>query len=225
MNTDTVIDFLIAFLVIMVVALQVQIIKIKKQLGTSCLCLRSREDRGRKSRRACRLPSRTEQNHEKNPMQPCFPHHCGRGPLSCLSGPGADRAPLGHQEREEGPEDHLPKRLRFLSPATDQQDDFLHHRCAELQFHRDSHDLKVIEGEHTGSLAVGQRVSFDTDSIDLSIVNWAYNHTGQRDQYGGSIRGYCVEVYSGGRLLASDVQPPDARMQIQQAKAKQSKGK
>jgi hypothetical protein len=85
-------------------------------------------------------------------------------------------------------------------------------------------DLKVLDGERTCSLQVGQRFAFDTDSVDLSSVHTGNSYTTRANQYGGDIRGYCVEVSTAdGKLLASEIQPPDTKQQLDQVRAKDRK--
>ncbi len=85
-------------------------------------------------------------------------------------------------------------------------------------------DLKVLEGEHTCTLDLGQECGFDTAPIDLSSVHSGTANTTQGYQYGGGIRGYCVEVFAGERLLGSELQPQDIKSQIEAAKTNKDKG-
>ena len=85
--------------------------------------------------------------------------------------------------------------------------------------------LKIIDGERSSDLGVGQRLAFETDSVDISSVTTGNATTTQRNQYGGDIRGYCVEVLLDGKVLASEIQPPDTKSRIAQVKAKMEKEK
>ncbi len=86
--------------------------------------------------------------------------------------------------------------------------------------------LKVLEGDHSCNLGLGQKCGFDTDSLDLSSVRTDYNYNGVRHQYGGAVIGYCVEVFKDDKVLASEIQPPDTKQRIQKVKDReQSKQK
>lgn len=72
--------------------------------------------------------------------------------------------------------------------------------------------LKVATGERACNIGLGLKYKFDTDPVDLSAV--VVDNNGQHHTRGGSVRGYMVEVYQGGHLIASDYSPSDIKNQI-----------
>jgi hypothetical protein len=82
--------------------------------------------------------------------------------------------------------------------------------------------LKILEGEQTCSLRVGQKYAFDTESLDLSSVNSSRAYTTKQHHYGGEVIGYAVEVLVGDKLAAEEVRPSDIKSRIEKAKASQA---
>ena len=75
-------------------------------------------------------------------------------------------------------------------------------------------DLKLVEGERTCSLNFGQKFTFDTDLMQLNGKKWQSRNGRNRKAISSQIVGYAVEVYIGDRVVASDIQPPDAKRKI-----------
>ena len=85
--------------------------------------------------------------------------------------------------------------------------------------------MRVVEGERkVDELGIGQKFSFDTDVIQLSGTqtdgNSSYYYGGtSRTKTGSEIAGYVVEVYSGGRVIGSEILPIDTKKKIAALKA------
>ena len=89
-----------------------------------------------------------------------------------------------------------------------------------------NNDLKILEGDRTCSLGIGQRYKFETDSLEVPMKKRAYyNSRGIRSSSGDGLEilGYLVEVYSGKKILASDIQPSDIKTRIQKVRDAEEK--
>lgn len=84
-------------------------------------------------------------------------------------------------------------------------------------------DEKIVTDERQCKIAVGQRYTFDTDSIDLDTVATDYNYNGRHYTYGGGIHGYLVEVYDGDRLIASDASSVNFKSELEKFQANRDK--
>lgn len=79
-------------------------------------------------------------------------------------------------------------------------------------------EFKVIEGERTCSIGLGQKYAFDTDIVELSGTQWQDNRTGSRSEKSAEVAGYVVEVLKEGRIIASDITPADTKHRIEELK-------
>jgi hypothetical protein len=79
-------------------------------------------------------------------------------------------------------------------------------------------EFKVVEGERTCSIGLGQKYVFDTDIVELSGSQWQNNWTGSRSGSSAEVAGYAVEVLSGDRIVASEIIPADTKRRIEQLK-------
>ena len=84
--------------------------------------------------------------------------------------------------------------------------------------------LKLVEGEHTCSLDLGERCTFDTDLVELTGTKWQSSGGQPRRIVSAQIVGYTVEAYIGDRVVASDIQPSDAKSKIELLKNDKNSG-
>ncbi len=78
--------------------------------------------------------------------------------------------------------------------------------------------FKVIEGERTCNIGLGQKYAFDTDIVELSGSQWQNNASGARSENSAEVAGYVVEVLKEGRIITSDITPADTKRRIEQLK-------
>ena len=75
--------------------------------------------------------------------------------------------------------------------------------------------LKLVAGEHTCSLKLGEKCAFDTDLVELTGTKSQWKNGQYRKIVSAQIVGYTVEAYIEDRVVASDIQPPDAKHEIE----------
>ena len=83
-----------------------------------------------------------------------------------------------------------------------------------------SSEVKILEGDRTCSLSVGQKYKFETDPLEVPLKKRGYYGSSSS---GTDILGYFVEVYSGKKILTSDIQPADTKARVLKAKEAEEK--
>ena len=80
---------------------------------------------------------------------------------------------------------------------------------------------KILEGEHTCSVDRIQKCVFDTDEVEIA----AYTKKEYYARYKSDITAYYVEALVNGAVVASEIQPANAKIRIEEEKNKKPKGK
>jgi hypothetical protein len=77
-----------------------------------------------------------------------------------------------------------------------------------------------VQGERSANLAVGQKLAFDTDAVEIKGEGWEDHWSGHRGQNTTEVLGYAVEVLVDGKVVASDITPADTKKRIEELKGK-----
>jgi hypothetical protein len=72
---------------------------------------------------------------------------------------------------------------------------------------------RVVEGERSINLGLGQRFMIDTGPIQMSVSQYDSTY-GYREKSGEELYGYCVQVFAGPKMIAQEVLPQDTKQKI-----------
>ena len=81
---------------------------------------------------------------------------------------------------------------------------------------------QLVAGERTGSVALGQKLTLETDPIELSVSRYdsAYGYSSRT---GAEVVGYSVRVYDGEKLIAEENVPGGLGVKVDQLRAAEEK--
>ena len=77
---------------------------------------------------------------------------------------------------------------------------------------RPDHSLRMQDGKERRDLKAGEKFSFDTDVIELNAPR-------------AQVDGYCIEAVLDGKVVASAIEPANAKERIESLKAKRERKK